>query len=158
VIELHLLRHADAGDPAAWTGPDEERPLSEKGRRQAERLARHLAGIGYPFDAVVSSPKLRATQTAKPLATAVGLRVVLEPRLASALGPAELSAILDDAGNPSRPVLVGHDPDFSALLSLLTGVRGEMKKGALARLDIEGPIEPGSANLAYLLPPRLLPR
>ena len=158
MIELHLLRHADAGDPAAWEGPDEERPLSEKGRRQAERLARHLAGIGYPVDAVVSSPKLRATQTAKPLANAIGLKVIVEPRLAGALGPTELSAILADAGGPSRPVLVGHDPDFSALLSLLTGVRAEMRKGAIARLDIEGPIEPGSAKLAYLLPPRLLPR
>jgi phosphohistidine phosphatase len=158
VIELHLLRHAEAEDFEAWQGADKERPLTEKGSRQAERLARHLAGIGYAIDAVVSSPKRRAVQTAQPLATALGLEVAVDPRLASSLGPAGLSAILDAAGSPSRPVLVGHDPDFSALLSLLTGVRGEMQMGAIARLDIEGPIEPGTATLAYLLPPRLLPR
>jgi phosphohistidine phosphatase len=158
VIELHLLRHADAGDPAAWEGPDETRPLSEKGRRQAERLARHLGAIGYGLDVVLSSPKVRAMETAEPVAQTLGLEVLPEPRLAASLSLAELSAILADAGNPGRPVLVGHDPDFSALVSELTGVRAEMRKGALARIDVDGPIEAGSAALAFLLPPRLLPR
>ena len=48
---LHLLRHADAGDPEAWTGPDAARPLSDKGRAQAERLGAFLAEHGFKTDA-----------------------------------------------------------------------------------------------------------
>ena len=62
---IHLLRHADAGDPEAWTGPDSVRPLSEKGRKQSKRLAEHLATIGFSVDRIITSPKIRAEQTAK---------------------------------------------------------------------------------------------
>ena len=65
VIELHLLRHAHAGDPMAWDGPDERRPLSDKGEKQADRLGRFLAGVGFAADAVITSPKVRAAQTAE---------------------------------------------------------------------------------------------
>jgi len=157
-MQLHLLRHADAGDPAKWDGPDEIRPLSDKGRRQAKRLARYLGAIGYGFDAVISSPKIRAVETAKPVAEASGLKVALDARLAAPLGPDDLTAILADAGDPGRPVLVGHDPDFSELLSLLTGTRGVMPKGTLARIDFDGAIEPAGGSLVFLLPARLLPR
>ena len=62
---LHLLRHADAGDPEAWTGPDAVRPLSDKGRKQSKRLGDHLASIGFTADAIITSPKIRAEQTAE---------------------------------------------------------------------------------------------
>ena len=65
MIELHLLRHADAGDPMAWDGPDEARPLSDKGERQADRLGRFLAGVGFAPDVIITSPKVRAAQTAE---------------------------------------------------------------------------------------------
>ena len=158
MIALHLLRHADAGDPAAWDGPDDLRPLSPKGRRQAARLAGHLAAAGYTVDVILTSPRVRAVETAEILGDALGLEPVMEPRLAEPLGPSDLTAILAEAGNPGRPVLVGHDPDFSDLLTLLTGVRAVMRKGALARLDLALPVEPGAAQLAALLPPELLPR
>ena len=68
MIELYLLRHADAGDPMAWQGPDAARPLSGKGERQADRLGRFLAGIGFTPDAIITSPKVRAAQTAEGVA------------------------------------------------------------------------------------------
>jgi phosphohistidine phosphatase len=157
-MELHLLRHADAGDPGQWKGPDALRPLSPKGQRQAERLARHLERIGYGLDVVVTSPKVRARETADQLASALALRVVVDERLANPLGLSELQAILEAADNVARPVLVGHDPDFSSLLSLLTGVQGTMAKGAFARIAFEPPVSPGAGTLDFLLPPRLLPR
>ena len=157
-MELHLLRHADAGDPAAWDGPDELRPLSEKGRRQADRLARHLQRIGYVLDVVVTSPKVRAVETAEHFAEPLKLKVVRDERLAQSFGLSELRAILEDVGDPARPVLVGHDPDFSSLLSLLTSAQTTMAKGAFARLGLDRPFEPGAATLDFLLPPRLLPR
>src|SRR5207302_11043136 len=72
-VELYLVRHAHAGDPARWTGPDERRPLSAKGRLQAERLGRHLAAIRLELEAIVSSRKVRARETADLVASALGI-------------------------------------------------------------------------------------
>jgi phosphohistidine phosphatase SixA len=157
VIQLHLLRHADAGDPEAWTAPDAQRPLSGKGEKQADRLARFLAGIGFETDAIITSPKLRASQTAEPVAEAIGVPVRVDERLAGGLELATIEAILHSAGSPKRPVFVGHDPDFSELLGVLTGFDAiEMKKGAMARVDIDLPLQAGSGRLAWLVPPDLL--
>ena len=64
MTELHLLRHADAGDPLAWERPDEERPLSDKGEKQTDRLGRFLAGVDFAPDAIITSPKVRARNVA----------------------------------------------------------------------------------------------
>jgi phosphohistidine phosphatase SixA len=156
-IQLHLLRHADAGDPAAWRGDDADRPLSDKGYQQAERLALHLALAGFEPDAVVSSPKVRALQTAEIVAAALGIEVRVDDRLGETLSIPGVEAILRDAGDVARPVLVGHDPDFSELLSSLADARLEMKKGALARIDLPDGLRAGGARLRWLLPPDLLP-
>ena len=157
MIELHFLRHADAGDPMAWKRPDEERPLSDKGEKQADRLGRFLAGIGFAPDAIITSPKVRAAQTAEIVARHLGAAVTTDDRLAGALDAAALEALLRDAGDPSRPVVVGHDPDFSDLLAELCGASSlPMRKGALARVDIEHPLRPGTGTLRWLVPPDLL--
>lgn len=158
-MELGLLRHAHAGDPAAWDRPDDLRPLTEKGRQQAERLGRALAAAGFVPDAMLTSPSLRAAETAELVAGHVGVAVRADPRLAGALDLAALEAILDDAGAPVRPILVGHDPDFSELLASLTGSPEiRLRKGAFALLDVERPLSPGSAELRWLVPPDLLRR
>lgn len=155
-IQLHLLRHAHAGDSAEWSGPDAARPLSGKGRRQAERLGAFLASVGFRPDAIVTSPKLRAAQTADVVATALGLTVQTDNRLAIGFGLAELRALLDEL-DAARPVLVGHDPDFSDLLSTLCGTSSvPMKKGALARIDMRPPVGAGAGTLRWLIPPDLL--
>src|SRR3954447_10051942 len=134
MTELHFLRHAHAGDPEGWTGPDAERPLSDKGRKQADRLGKFLAGVRFNPDAIITSPKLRAKQTAESVAGHIGLTVTEDDRLASGFDLATVDAILADAGDPARPVLVGHDPDFSEIVSLLTGSPElTMKKGAIVR-------------------------
>lgn len=158
-VSLHLLRHADAGDPEKWQGDDAARPLSEKGVRQAERLGRHLATVGFEPDAILSSPNVRALQTAEIVGRALGVSATVDDRLAGSLDPAGVAALLRDAGEPRRPVIVGHDPDFSELLAELTGAPDlAMKKGALARVDLAEGVRPGSGVLRWLLPPDLLPR
>lgn len=158
-MELGLLRHAHAGNPAAWDRPDDLRPLSEKGRQQAERLGRLLAAAGFAPDAVLTSPRVRARETADLVAEHLGVPVQIDPRLAGSLDLPTVEAILDDAGRPVRPVLVGHDPDFSDLLGQLTGSPGlRMPKGAFALLDVERPLAAGSAELRWLVPPDLLRR
>jgi phosphohistidine phosphatase SixA len=157
VTELHLLRHAHAGDPATWDGPDDRRPLSDKGERQADRLGRFLAGIGFQPDAIISSPKLRAAQTAEIVGLRLGVPVGTDPRLGGELGIGALEGVLRDAGDPDRPVIVGHDPDFTELVAVLCGAaRVPMKKGAFARIDAPRPLEPGGGILRWLVPPDLL--
>ena len=155
-LKLHLLRHADAGDRDAWTRPDAERPLSPKGRRQSELLGRFLAGGGFRTDAIVTSPNVRAAQTAELVAAELVTPVLVDERLAFAFGPDELVAVLAEAGDPVRPILVGHDPDFSELASWLTGTEVALKKGSMLRVDIDGPLTPGAGRLRWLLPPDLL--
>ena len=156
-VELYLVRHAHAGDPARWTGPDERRPLSAKGRLQAERLGRHLAAIRLDLEAIVSSPKVRARETADLVASALGIGVRIDERLGGGLTIRSLEDLLADAGNPSRAMIVGHDPDFSELAADLAGAPSiPMRKGALARLDATRPLRPGGAILRWLLPPDAL--
>jgi len=157
MVELYLLRHADAGDPGKWDGPDAQRPLSPKGEKQSERLGRFLAGMGFRPDAILSSPKLRASQTADRVAEQLGVPVTLDERLGGGVEEDVVEAILRDAGDARRVVLVGHDPDFSTLLQSLCVARNvEMKKGALARIDVERPVGPGRGDLRWLVPPDLL--
>ena len=156
-MELGLLRHAHAGDAAAWDRPDDLRPLSSKGRQQAERLGRLLAAAGFVPDVVIASPRVRASETAELVADHLGAQVRIDRRLGGLLDLATVEAILDDAGMPVRPVLVGHDPDFSDLLAELTGSPGvRMRKGSFALLDVKRPLGPGSAELRWLVPPDLL--
>lgn len=163
-VQLWLLRHAHAGDPAKWKGPDADRPLSAKGRTQADRLARFLAEHDQRPDRLVSSPKVRAVQTAEAVARVFDLPIRSDERLAAPLDLVMVEAIIDDAlragpqanGAP-RVMLVGHDPDFSDLLMELTGIPDlTMRKGALARLDASRPLRPEGGTLVWLVPPQLL--
>jgi phosphohistidine phosphatase len=157
VTELYLLRHAHAGDPGAWDGPDDRRPLSDKGRKQADRLGTFLVAVGFRADTVITSPKVRAAQTAEIVAGHLDMRVATDERLGGPLGMAELEEVIQDAGDPERVMVVGHDPDFSDLLALLCGASEvPMRKGALARVDLRRPVEVGGGTLRWLVPPDLL--
>jgi phosphohistidine phosphatase len=152
-LQLYLLRHADAGDPDTWTGDDSERPLSEKGRRQSETLAEFLAQRRFMPDAIVSSPKLRAVETARIVGQRLGVEVAIDERLADQLEMDDLAAVLDGLAG-RRIVLVGHDPDFSELAASLSGTGYvPLKKGALARIDVSLPLQRAGGILRWLLPP-----
>ena len=94
-VQLSLLRHAHAGDPAKWKGPDADRPLSPKGRRQADQLARFLAEHDLRPDLLVSSSKVRAVQTAEAVARVFDMPIHNDGRLADPLDLATVDAILD---------------------------------------------------------------
>jgi len=112
-VRLYLVRHARA----APGDPDELRPLTPEGREEARRLAERLAGERP--DAVVTSPLLRARETAEVLARACGLEAVPDERLAP--GATSLDARHAAAGRGERIVLVGHQPDFGRIAVALTG-------------------------------------
>ena len=155
-MELYLLRHAHAGDPAKWSGDDGDRPISAKGRGQAERLGRLLAAIEFEPDAILTSPKVRAEQTARIVADALGQKVATSERLTSGFDLDALRLLVDEAGAPERLLVVGHDPDFSELLSELVGAPIQLRKGAIARVDVRQPVEPGDGALRWLVPPDVL--
>jgi phosphohistidine phosphatase len=122
---LWLLRHAEAADGF----PDDERPLTERGTIQAQDAGGALEVLGARIDACLSSPKLRARQTAELACAPLGLEVTIERRLAGEPFDAyELTAGLGSV------LLVGHDPSFTLTLHQLTGAQARMKKGGLAAI------------------------
>jgi len=121
---LWLLRHAEAADGA----PDDERPLTERGIRQAEAAGFALHQLGVSIDACLSSPKLRALQTAQYACGPLGVEVTADRRLAGE--PFDANDLI--AGLGDNVLLVGHDPSFTLTLHDLTGAQARMKKGGLA--------------------------
>ena len=155
-VRLHLLRHAHAGDAFAWSGEDDLRPLTEKGRKQSQRLGDFLGARNVRPDVIVTSPKVRAAQTAEIVAAKLDMTVRTDRRLADGFGQRELWALLDEAG-AREVMIVGHDPDFSRLLAYLIDAAGiSLKKGALATVDIETRLGDGEGKLRWLIPPELL--
>ncbi|HSO99747.1 MAG TPA: histidine phosphatase family protein [Solirubrobacteraceae bacterium] len=122
---LWLLRHAEAADGV----PDDERPLTDRGRAQARAAGRALARGGYKLELCLSSPKVRARETAELACEPLGIEIRLEPALS---GPpfeaTELTAGVEHV------LLVGHDPSFSMTLHDLTGTQARMAKGGLAAI------------------------
>jgi phosphohistidine phosphatase len=155
--ELYLLRHADAGDPEGWPGSDDARPLSNKGEKQSRRLGRFLESVGFRPEAIITSPMVRARGTAEIVAEILGVDTTVDERLAFGLDAVGVEAILFDAGEPERPMLVGHDPDFSELAAWMIDAPSlPLKKGALVRIDTVRPISRASGTLRWLVPPDLL--
>jgi phosphohistidine phosphatase SixA len=153
---LFLLRHAHAGDPMKFAGDDDLRPLSEKGHRQSERVGRLLAGSDDGPDALITSPRVRAEETARGVAAVLGLEVTVDRRLAGPLDADTVAAIVADSG-AEAPCLVGHDPDFSEVLGELLGLSVvPMRKAAIARIDFPGGIRAGRGQLRFLVPPELI--
>jgi phosphohistidine phosphatase SixA len=156
-VQLCLLRHAHAGDPMKWSGPDDVRPLSEKGRQQSERLGRFLAATAMRPSTILSSPKARALETAQLVAEQLGMQVGVIEELGGPLEIETVEELLRAAGNPARPMLVGHDPDFSALAAELSGVPAlPIRKATLVRIDLPRPLRAGSGILRWLVPPDLI--
>ena len=155
-LRIHLLRHAHAGDAFEWIGDDDLRPLTKKGRRQSERLGAFLEAHGVRPDVIVSSPLVRAQQTAEIVAGTLGMTIKTDSRLGPGFGKAELWALLDELG-AREPMFVGHDPDLSSLVTYLVDAAGiSMKKGALATIDLRSKVSDGDGDLRWLLPPDLL--
>jgi phosphohistidine phosphatase len=124
---LWLLRHGDAADGS----PDAERPLTEKGEKQARAVGRALKSLGVELDACLTSPKVRAAETARLACEPLGIEPQHEPKLSG--GPFDAEALA--AGLGDDVLLVGHDPDFSMAVHALTGAQVRMKKGGLAGIE-----------------------
>ncbi len=124
---IYLLRHGDAEQEAET---DDARRLTEKGERQADAAGRALAAMEIDIDACLSSPKVRAEQTAQIACRRLGVEVEIAEQLRGGRFDAA-----DLAAGRGNVLLVGHEPDFSNAVAELTGGRVKLRKGGLAALE-----------------------
>jgi phosphohistidine phosphatase len=122
---LWLLRHAEAAEGH----PDDERPLTERGVHQAQDAGHALERLGANIEVCLSSPKLRAVQTAQLACAPLGVEVTIDRRLAGT--PFDVQELVAGLGDV---LLVGHDPSFSLTLHDLTGAQARMRKGGVAAI------------------------
>ena len=154
-MDLILLRHGKAED--LNVGGDFSRELIEKGREQARRAARLLKAADLLPDIVLTSPLVRARQTAEQFCQAAQMPgATIQHWLASGMSPELALEELVSFRDFKRVALVGHEPDFSSFVQWSLGSLGgsiQVKKGALACLQISPPSRYG--KLAFLIPPKL---
>jgi phosphohistidine phosphatase len=125
---IWLLRHGDAED--GGDKRDAERDLTEKGERQSRDAGRALKALGVELDVCLTSPKVRAKRTAELACQPLECPVEEDERLAGGdFDPLELAA------GRGEVMLVGHEPDFSSAVAMVTGSRVKFKKGGIAALD-----------------------
>jgi phosphohistidine phosphatase len=131
-MRLLLVRHAEA----APGDPDELRGLTDKGRRQAQELGARLADRGVDASVILTSPLIRARQTADALGAALGTDVEVDERLAPGATPDGVREAVDGRGE--TVVAVGHQPDCSSIATILGGEPVEhFPPAGLADLDLQ---------------------
>lgn len=133
---IYLLRHGDAEE---GLGDDAARRLTLEGERQAEAAGRALAALAATPDSCLTSPKVRAADTARLACEALELKPEIAEELRGPFDSTSLAAGRDDV------LLVGHEPDFSNEVARLTGAKVKLRKGGLAVID-------GSTLVALLRP------
>ena len=150
-MKLYLLRHGKADWPD-WDKPDDERPLTKEGKGEMRRIARFLRDVNVAPALVLSSPLPRAWQTAEIAADALGVELREEPVLRKGFTAAKARALIRRAKGIDL-MLVGHEPDFSAVVRALTGGIVKLGKGGIARIDLDGDATAG--RLTWLIPPKI---
>ena len=157
-MHCYFLRHGIAEEPAEWTGSDFDRPLTRAGRVRMEREAKAIEDLQLELDVIVTSPLVRARETAEIVAERLEMRgdLVEDERLAEGFDAERLGAILRDHSDAKSIMLVGHEPDMSAVIGHAIGDgRVELKKGAVACVEFADATSP-RGELLWLAPPRIL--
>lgn len=160
MFEIYLIRHAIAEERGEAWPDDTLRPLSRGGVSRMKKTARGLARLDLRFDVVLTSPLVRARQTADIVVSAFERRppVVVVASLAPEGTDAEVLADLEMHARRSRIAIVGHEPNIGHLAARLAGSRHPFtfKKGAVCRIDVGTlpPTRPGT--LCWFLTPAIL--
>ncbi len=134
---LYLMRH---GDAERNDGEDAARRLTEKGESQSEAAGRAIAALGASVETCLTSPKVRAADTARLACLALGI----EPEATTELSGDGFDSLGLSAGR-GETMLVGHEPYLSNEIAQLTGAKAKLRKGGLAIVD-------GNTLLALLRP------
>jgi len=159
-MDLYFLRHGLAEDREVWTQDDNLRPLTKQGKRTTQLSAETMAALDLELNWIITSPLVRAYQTAEIVARRLGLldKLVQDERLGPGFSLQYLGEILDTYPHAESLLFVGHEPDFSETVTdLIGGGSLVYKKGGLARVTIFSH-SPLSGELVWLVPPKLLAR
>jgi phosphohistidine phosphatase len=158
-MRLLIIRHAIAVDRGTPGIPDAERPLTPEGEERFREAAEGLARLVDRPDALLTSPLLRAKQTAAIAAAAWGRITPKETDALAGGSFTEQAAVLDRYPADATVAVVGHEPHVSELLARLIGSREvdrlSFKKGGCALVDVPGRLADGG-SLAFFLPPKVL--
>jgi len=159
-MEIYILRHGiavDRGTPGYKK--DGDRPLTEDGVQKIRQVAEAMLAMELKFDLILSSPYVRAAETAKIVAGELDEEVTFTEFLLPDGNPLELIREIND-NKPQSVLLVGHEPDLSRLISLLISGDSEaaieLKKGGLSKLTAEKLMFGPCATLHWLLTPKQL--
>ena len=159
-FELYLVRHAIAearGD--AWPD-DSKRPLTEEGMSRFRKSARGLSRLGVSLDVILTSPLVRARQTADILGAVFEQRphIVAVESLIPGGSYQSLLTDLEKHSKRTQIALVGHEPGIGELAARLAGSRHpfEFKKGAICRIDVDSLPPAGPGKLRWFITPRIL--
>jgi phosphohistidine phosphatase len=153
-MQLYFLRHGDASSHSRYS--DSDRPLTDLGIRQAMLVGTLLQRTNAVIDTAISSPLKRAQETASIVLSTIGKKLITcSDLLINGSDPQQLFHLLDEL-RVSTVLLIGHEPSFSELISLLIdekkNVEIEMRKCSLALVKISNPIHPGTGVLQFLIP------
>jgi phosphohistidine phosphatase len=158
-----MIRHAIAvGEGSPEYDDDSQRPLTDKGKKKMRQIAKGLRAIGVEFDLILSSPYVRATETAEILADVFKMKkeIQFSDNLVPMGNPELLIAEMNEKYTTSSIVLVGHEPFLSALIGLLVSenvhIDMTMKKGGVCRLSSVDLHHTQKATLEWLLTPGIL--
>jgi phosphohistidine phosphatase len=152
---LYFLRHGRAEERHPG-GRDEDRQLSDEGVAQLRAAAPAWRRLNLRPDVILSSPLPRALRTAELLAEALRARAPFAiERLAPGAAWSDFGRSLADHPDARRVVFVGHEPDLSRAVTMLTGAAVRLRPGGLAAIEFPGVPEPGAGELAWLLDPDL---
>ncbi len=157
-MKCYFLRHGIAVDPEAWSGDDFDRPLTHEGRERMEREAKAIEDLSLDLDCIVTSPLLRAKQTAQIVAERLELtgKLVEDTRLGDGFNVERFAAIVRERATAKAIMLVGHEPSMSLTIGRAVGNASiELKKAALAGIEIGDPASP-NGTLFCLIPPKVL--
>jgi phosphohistidine phosphatase len=157
MLTLYILRHAEA-EPEARS--DAERALTSTGRDQAKAVGRFCSDKEICPVVILTSPLVRAQQTAKLVCKELGEKTKLETAefLSAGMSPERAFASLNKFSDSGTVMLVGHEPDLSEFLAASIGASSEgirLRKAGLAKLTLPE-TKPGVGTLDFLLTPKLL--
>jgi phosphohistidine phosphatase len=148
--QLWLLRHGEAEPHDARS--DAERRLTARGERQAKAAGAALARLGIDFALVLTSPRVRALDTARLACESLGAESVVHEPLSGGFDRDDALEVMAGQDAGARVLVVGHEPDFSQVIHDLTGGTVDLKKGGVGAVRMDGP----RGELIVLLRPREL--
>lgn len=150
-MKLYFLRHGEADWPN-WNKPDDERPLTERGKKEMKKIAVFLTRLDLSLDHIITSPLPRAKQTAEPVAKRFELTLSEDELLEPGFSIAEFKRLVKKYPGESL-MIVGHEPDFTKTISELTGARLKLSKAGLALVDVD--LASMRGKLLWVFPPKI---